>query len=235
MTGAGGRPGEAAAAAAWLRSLGVIVWASADDSADIQARSAVKYPSGMLAEAKRVAAAMGVSAVTRAGVGRITLVIGTDFVLPAAFALPPGPDTVPDAALWKQVALEVPYAVQAPSYLPEGYDWTRKIPDNQPTYDIKVGGGTKPAIRMMYASPSNSDQVMGITETTWLDAPAASQGLEVTHDGVVFTVVRTDTKVERVWWKSDGVLYFVSNTLSHWLDQEEMLKIAESMISIPAQ
>ena len=61
---------------------------------------------------------------------------------------------------------------------------------------------------------SNSDQVLGITETTWLDAPAASKGLEVIQGGVVFTVVRNDTKVERVWWKSDGVLYFVSNTLS---------------------
>ncbi len=87
----------------------------------------------------------------------------------------------------------------------------------------------------MYAAAGNSDQVLGITETTWLDAPAASKGLEVTHDGVVFTVVRNDTKVERVWWKGDGVLYFVSNTLSHWLDQEEMLKIAESMIVIPGQ
>jgi hypothetical protein len=67
------------------------------------------------------------------------------------------------------------------------------------------------------------------------DAPAASKGLEVKRDGIVFTVVRTDLKIARVWWKADGVLYFVSNTLSYWLDQEEMLAIAESMIPIPAR
>jgi polyisoprenyl-teichoic acid--peptidoglycan teichoic acid transferase len=235
VSGASGRTGEAGAAALWLRGLGLTVGTSADDSANTEARSAIEYPSGMLSQAKRVAAATGIDRLTRANVDQITVLLGADFVLPAAFALPPGPSTVPDAELWRQAALEVPYAVQAPSILPDAYVWIRKMPDNQPTYDITVGGGTKPAFRMMYASPGNSDQVMGITETTWLDAPAASKGLEVTHDGVVFTVVRNDTKVERVWWKANGVLYFVSNTLSHWLNQDEMLKVAESMISIPAQ
>jgi hypothetical protein len=88
---------------------------------------------------------------------------------------------------------------------------------------------------MLYALNTNEDQVMGITETSWLDAPAAGKGLELTHDGTVFTVVRNDQKVERVWWKADGVLYWVSNTLSHMLDQDEMVKIAESMIAIPAR
>jgi len=235
VSGASGRAGEAAGAVLWLRSLGLSVGTSADDSATTEARSAIEYPSGMLAQAKRAAAATGIDRVVRANVDQITVLLGADFVLPAAFTLPPGPDTIPDAQLWKQAALEVPYAVQAPSYLPAGYVWTRKMPDHQPTYDIKAGDGTKPAFRMMYAPPGGSDQVMGITETTWLDAPAASKGLEVTHDGVMFTVVRNDAKVERVWWKANGVLYFVSNTLSHWLDQDEMLKIAESMISIPAQ
>ena len=235
VSGAGGRTGQAAAAAEWLRSLGLTVGTSADDSADTQERSAIQYPSGMLTRAKRVAALTGIDSVTRGSVARITLVLGADFVLPAAFALPPSPDTIPDAQLWKEAVVGVPYAVQAPAYLPAGYTWIRKFPDNAPTYDIQVGGGTKPALRMMYASADNADQVMGITETTWTDAPAASKGLEVTHNGVVLTVVRNDTKVERVWWKTGGVLYFVSNTLSHWLDQDEMLKIAESMISIPAQ
>ncbi len=151
----------------------------------------------------------------------------------AAAAATPG--TIPDAKIWKQTAAGVPFAVQAPSYLPSGYSWTSKMPAKQPTYDIKVGGGTKPAFRMLYALDSNGAQVMGITETSWLNPPAASKGLEVTHDGTVFTVVRNAQNVERVWWKADGVLYWVSNTLSHMLSQDEMLKIAESMISIPAR
>ena len=142
--------------------------------------------------------------------------------------------SVPDAATWKKWAAQTPYAVMAPAYLPKGYDWVRRFPDTYPTYDIAAGGGSRPAFRMMYASPDSADQVMGITETTWQDAPIASKGLEVTHDGVVFTVVRNDTKVECVWFKAGGVLYFVSNTLSHWLSQDEMLKIAQSMIAVPA-
>jgi hypothetical protein len=80
---------------------------------------------------------------------------------------------------------------------------------------------------------SNSDQLLGITETTWLGAPAASKGSEVTRNGTVFTVVRNGAQVQRVWWKAGGVLYFVSNTLSDWVDQDEMLRIAESMIAVP--
>jgi hypothetical protein len=125
--------------------------------------------------------------------------------------------------------------VQAPARVPSTFELTGKMPEHEATYDIKVGGGTKPAFRMLYALKRNEDQVLGITETTWLDAPAASKGLEVTRDGTVFTVVRTDQKIARVWWKADGVLYFVSNTLSYWLDQEEMLGIAESKIPIPAR
>lgn len=145
------------------------------------------------------------------------------------------PGTIPDSELWRGVAAEVPFAVQAPSYLPSRYTWTSKMPEHQPVYNISVGGGTKPAFRMLYALSSNKDQVMGITETSWLDAPAAGKGLELTHDGTVFTVVRNYQKVERVWWKADGVLYWVSNTLSHMLSQDEMVKIAESMIAIPAR
>jgi len=137
--------------------------------------------------------------------------------------------------MWRQWADQTPFAVEAPAYLPEGYSLVMHYPEAAATYDIDTGRGEKPAFRILYEAERNSDQVLGITGTTWLDAPAASEGLEVTYEGVVFTVVRNDTNVDRVWWKRDGVLYFVSNTLSHWLDQEEMLKMAESMIAIPRQ
>jgi LCP family protein required for cell wall assembly len=145
------------------------------------------------------------------------------------------PDAIPNAKLWKQTAAAVPFAVRAPSYLPSGYAWTSKMPGKQATYDIKVGGGTKPAFRMMYALDTNRDQLLGITETSWLNPPAASKGLQVVHDGTIFTVVSSGQKVERVWWQADGTLYWVSNTLSHMLSQDKLLKIAESMIAVPAQ
>ena len=234
VAGASGRTGEAAAAADWLRSLKATVGGSTDTSGSAQEKSVIEYPSGMADQADKVASATDIGDKTRTSkVDRVTLLLGQDFVLPAAFALPTGPDNIPDAAIWKQWAAQVPYTIEGPSYLPDGYTWVRRFPDTYATYDIQVGGGTKPAFRMMYASGSNADQVMGITETTWLDAPVAIKGLEVTHNGTVFTVVRNDTKVDQVWFKSDGVLYFVSNTLSHWLSQDDMLKIAESMVVIP--
>ncbi len=232
VLGASGRTGEAQAAAEWLRSLGATIGTS-EDNANTDERSAVEYPSGMLSEARRLSQATEVDRVRRARVEGLTLLLGRDFILPEPFALPAAPDNIPDSEMWKQTAASAPFAVQAPAYIPDGYAWTRKMPDSGAAYDIKVDGGTKPAIRMLYASESNEDQVMGITETSWLDAPAASKGLEIIHDGTVFTVVRNDQKVERVWWKANGTLYWVSNTLSHRLSQDEMLKIAESMISIP--
>jgi LCP family protein required for cell wall assembly len=235
VLGASGRAGQAAAAANWLSSLGAAGGSSREDRGNGAERSSIQYPAGMSSEAKRVATALGVDSLKRASVDHITLVLGQDFILPPEYAPPASPDSIPDAPLWKQWAAQTPYAVEAPAYIPDGYAYTRRMPDNRASYGIKVGSGEKPAFRMLYALETNEDQVMGITETTWLDAPAASKGLSVTHDGVVFTVVRNDQKVERVWWKANGVLYFVSNTLSHSLDQDEMLKIAESMIAIPVR
>jgi LCP family protein required for cell wall assembly len=233
VVGRSGLEGEAAATAEWLRSLGAMV-GTADDTDDSVKSSSVEYPSGMLTEAKRVARAADVGSTRRrSSLERITIVVGKDFVLPPAFAVPPTPETIPDAEQWQEIADEVPFAVQAPAHVPSRYEWTRKIPDNDATYEIEVDGGTQPAFRVLYASKTNEHQVFGITETTWLDAPAASDGLQITHEGTVFTVVRTDQRVARVWWKADGVLYFVSNTLSYLLDQEEMLEIAESMIPVP--
>ena len=80
-----------------------------------------------------------------------------------------------------------------------------------------------------------TDQYMGIMETAWLDAPAASPGEGVEHGGVTFTVVGIDGKVDRVWWTKDGVLSWVSNTLFYSLEREELLMVAQGMVSIPVR
>jgi LCP family protein required for cell wall assembly len=233
IRGASGRAGETAGAGNWITSLGMAV-VSLDDTQNPVARSAIQYPAGMLADARRVSQATGIDRIVRARVDRVTVLLGADFQLQAQFVLPPSADTVPDSEVWKETAAGAPFAVQAPMYLPHGYSWSGRMPEGAATYNIKVAGGTRPALRMMYPYSGNDDQVLGITETSWLDAPAASKGLTVSHDGTVFTVVRNGQQVERVWWKSGGTLFWISNTLSHLLDQEEMLKISESMISIPA-
>jgi hypothetical protein len=79
-----------------------------------------------------------------------------------------------------------------------------------------------------------TDQYMNITETTWLEAPAAGAGRQVTYAGTVFAIVGSADEVERMWWKSDGVLCWASNTLSHLASEEELLAVAKSMILIPA-
>lgn len=151
----------------------------------------------------------------------------------------PSPTSIPDAAIWHRVAEMVPFAVQAPSYLPGGYSFAGRAPADGPTYAIRVDGGSKPVFRMMYRRVSGegvlTDSYMGITQTTWTDAPAAGKGKKVEHDGTVFTTVGTKDKVERIWWKHDGVLYWVANTVTYALSEEELLAVAFSMIPIPAE
>ncbi len=168
---------------------------------------------------------------------------GTVTVSPGSTAIDPRvpagatPAGIPDAAVWRQVADMVSFPVQAPSYIPDTFAYVGRVPSEGPTYAIQVDGGTEPAFRMMYQRTTeegiHTDNYMGITETTWTEAPAAGKGREVERNGTVFTVVGTHGKVERVWWKADGVLYWVSNTVTYFLSEEEMLAVAESMIPIP--
>ncbi len=167
---------------------------------------------------------------------RITVVLGGDFALPPEYAVRLSPEEVSSYGGWKTIAEMVPYPVMAPSHIPRGYFFVQKRPDEGATYDIQVGGGTQPAFTMLYRlfhDGDSTDQYMSITETTWLEAPAAVAGRQVVYDGTVFTVVGSSEKVARVWWKTDDVLYWVSNSLSHLLSEEEMLAIARCMVRIP--
>lgn len=126
----------------------------------------------------------------------------------------------------------------APGYLPEGYAYIDSNPDRrQPgSYDIVVGDEVEAAVKMVYQLTREGeplDQYMGIMQTSWIDAPAAAKGREVTKDGVAYTVVGTSSGADHVWWIQDGVLYWVSNTLSYYLHSNELLKVAQSMIVVP--
>jgi hypothetical protein len=54
----------------------------------------------------------------------------------------------------------------------------------------------------------------------------------VVYNGTTLTVVGTLNQTERVWWKKDGVLYWVSNTIMHNLSTDELIKVAASMLTI---
>jgi len=236
---ANGRAGTAAAAGEWLSSLGATVRTVGNADRSVQTATSVEYPSGMWAEAEQVGAVVEAESVKKnSAVERVTVFLGEDFSLPAEYAPPPDPSNIPDAGGWKTIARMVPFAVRAPAYLPDGYRFVERMPPEGATYDIDTGGGTAPAFKMLYRLIEDgeyTDQYMGITETTWLDAPAAGKGVEVDDAGTTFTIVGTNQKVERVWWRADGVLYWVSNTLSYLLSKEELLAVAQSLLPIPPE
>jgi hypothetical protein len=146
------------------------------------------------------------------------------------------PDLIRDSAMWKGIAAQAPFAVMAPGYLPEGYIYFDKNPESGGAYDIDTGGGTAKGLKLVYQLNRDGQafgQYLGIMETDWVDAPAAGPGQQVVYNGITFTIVGTYDSTERVWWVKDGVLCWVSNTISHYLSPAELVKVAASMITIP--
>jgi hypothetical protein len=145
------------------------------------------------------------------------------------------PDSVANASLWKQIAAQTPFKVMAPGYLPENYVYLERNPESGGGYDINTGGGMKKGLKMVYQLNRDGKafpQYLGIMETDWVDAPAAAPGRQVVYNDITYTVVGTYDQTERVWWKKDGVLYWVSNTILHYLKPEELIKVAASMMTI---
>jgi LCP family protein required for cell wall assembly len=147
------------------------------------------------------------------------------------------PAKIENAKLWSILADSTAFPVMAPGYLPDGYQYVDRRPQEGETYEIVPGKSGKPAVKMVYQYTNSkgtvTEQYMGIMETSWTDAPAASGGQTVEYNGVTFNIVGTNQKVERIWWKQNDTLYWVSNTLSFYLTKQDLLKVAESMISIP--
>jgi len=153
------------------------------------------------------------------------------------------PNTIPNSTIWKTVAKTSSLPIEAPSYVPKEYRISTRSDTYAYMYDIEVDGGRQPAVVMLYRHTGTGragevkvqEEFINVTATKWLDAPAASPGVEVEYNGTVFTIVGTVGKVERIWWKRNGVLYWISNSLSRVASDAELLAMAQSMIPIPAQ
>jgi len=174
-----------------------------------------------------LAQALGIEAVGESdSVSRVTVTLGESFAMPVNSIPATTADQLPNVADWQAFARQTSFTLEAPAYLPLNiaYAYGRR-------YNITVGKGSKPALKMAYRFKTQ-DQYLGIMETSWLDAPAASAGLEVTEAGTVYTVVGTSGKVDHIWWRKNGVLYGVSNTLSYGFAREELLAVAESMTPV---
>ena len=152
----------------------------------------------------------------------IQVYLGADYVVPSANTPLP---TFADAqeAQWRWLAAKTPFPLQAPVYVPSEYTFA-----GTRIYDISTDQGPKPALKVMYRL-ERQDQFFGLMETAFMDAPAASPGEQQTWGGTVYTIVETGSGVDHIWWKKDGTLYWVSNTLADLLSKDQLLRVAMSM------
>jgi LCP family protein required for cell wall assembly len=236
VVNATGRVGQGALAAIWLDRQGAAVTGVSEADATVPGASEVRYRSGRSRLAESVAQSLGITQVTPSSeVNEVTVVLGTSFELSAAqlsaqlaaAQAAGGAASVPDLSDWRKLAEEATFPLAAPTYIPGGYDYSF-----QRAYDVVPEDDGKPAVRVGYKS-EDRDLYLGVSESTWLDAPVASPGVQVQGDGVVFTIVGTSTKVDHVWWIREGVLCWVTNTLFADLDREELLAMAMSTVPVP--
>jgi polyisoprenyl-teichoic acid--peptidoglycan teichoic acid transferase len=147
-------------------------------------------------------------------------------------------DAIENSKLWKLYADAAGFQLMAPGWLPEGYAYVDRNPAEAGSYNIVDGNGKVKgaAVKMVYRltrQGEKTDQYLGIMETTWLDAPAAAEGTKKEYNGTTYTIVGTTGRTDHVWWVNNGVLYWVSNTLSYYLNVKDLLKVAESMMVVP--
>ena len=228
---ASGKTGAASAAAQMLAQLGATIL-TVGDAPEI-GTSTILAPAwtatnGMNGppDAAQVGQALGVFKYVEDNSRRhIQVYLGADYVAPAKTAVPP---TFAEAqtAQWQWLAGNTTFPLMAPNYLPAEYSYA-----GSRIYDIDTEKGPQPALKVMYRL-QREDQFLGLMQTTFVDAPAASPGEEVKQDGTTFTIVTTGAGVDHIWWKKDGTLYWVSNTQAYLLSRADVLGVATSMASV---
>jgi LCP family protein required for cell wall assembly len=230
-----GRLGQGSLAAVWLDRQRATVTGISEATAAVAGASEVQYPSGRAKAAENVAQALGIGQVTEnADVDQVTLVLGTSYLisgsqLTGSAAGASATPSVPDVSDWQDLAKNATFSLSAPTYLPANVTYSY-----QRAYDIVANDGGKPAVRVGYQR-SGADQYLGVSESPWVDAPLTSAGVKVQGDGVVYTVVGSNTRVDHVWWVQNGLLYWITNTLYGDFDREQLLAVAMSMVPVAAE
>jgi len=225
VRGGGADEQKAAAIAAFLKGKGASVAAGTATDADESAAEPTVLCSAQLGrsqvvEAAQVAQALGVRRVVEDNDLRSVV------VLVAANAAVPDPrETLKDVELaqWRYLEQQAGFPVETPGWLPPGSRYA-----GSRAYTIETDAGPRAAISMSFRLGSG-EQYLGLMQTTFLDAPAALPGEQVVEGGVTFTIVGTVDTVERIWWKRDGTLHWVSNSLASALSRTQLLKVATSM------
>ena len=121
-----------------------------------------------------------------------------------------------DDSKWQAAQKTVPFPLQAPTYLPDEFRYTGKSPDGDGTYDIRVEGGLKPAVRMLYRYQGSLYLGISVNHlaggTIGCRRFGRAEQRRHLHGGGQLD------KPGHVWWEKDGVLYWVSNTLTYTVD-----------------
>jgi hypothetical protein len=230
---ASGRVGQGALAATWLLRQGARIVSIKEASAPRTGEAVVTYPAGRADRAQRVAHALGITATRQASGSSIRVILGDTYRvagerIPEAGASEVSGTSILHAGEWRALAATVDLPLVAPTYLPAAYTFSFRR-----DYALMDGDKNCPTVRVGYRYGTR-DRYMGLSESTWLEAPIASKGIEVKGPGgIVYTVVGTSTKADHVWWVSDGVLHWVTNTLYSDVRPEELLAVALSALPVP--
>lgn len=231
-----GRVGQGALAGVWLLRQGAGLGRVEEAAEPYTQGTVVTHPAARADEARRVAAALGIAKTRQVSSSRVRVILGDDYALiadlipeTATSADPAGAPGIRHAEEWRALATATDFSLVAPTYLPKACTFAFRR-----DYSIAADDKGMPAVRVGYRYGMR-DRYAGLSETTWLDAPVASPGIEVAGPGgVVFTLVGTSTKTDHIWWISNGVLSWVSNTLYFDLQREELLAIALSTLPASA-
>jgi polyisoprenyl-teichoic acid--peptidoglycan teichoic acid transferase len=228
-----GRPGQGGLAAVWLMRQGAKVISIKESDDPVTGAAEVTYPASKADAAEQVATALGIGTAKQSGKSSTIMVtLGTAWgitgdQIPAATVTTTSASGIVDQDHWGSLAAKTSLKLLAPTFIPANCVYAY-----QRDYSIKVGDKQYPAVRVGYQY-MGKDKYMGISATTWTQAPIASPGYRVKGPGgVIYRMVGSATKCDHVWWVSNGVLYWVSNSLVYDLRREELL--AEAMSALPA-
>jgi polyisoprenyl-teichoic acid--peptidoglycan teichoic acid transferase len=227
-----GHLGQGALAATWLLRQGARVATVSEATKATKGAAVVTYPSGHADQAKAVALALGIPATKPGSGGRIRVVLNNSYAIDGEKLLAPrynGSAGAPifDKDAWRKLAGVTGLSLVAPTFVPSNYRYSF-----QRAYFIKTGEKSPMAVRVGYRF-AREDLYLGLSETTWVDAPIASPGIKIKGPGgIIFTAVGTSTKTDHVWWVEDGVLRWISNTLFFDAQREEMLAMAMSAVPV---
>ena len=222
-----GTTGQGTQAGVFLETHGASLLDVGDFGGKQLGASVVFYPADhrfdCVSSAALVAQALGITKMIEdESRQHVTVVLGRDFVQPSSTATL----ATVQAAEWRYLENTAGFPLMSPGWLPPDYTYA-----GNRVYQIDTEAGPQPALKVMYRL-GKEDQYFGLMETRFVDAPAASAGQTVAAGGTTLTVVTVGSHVDRIWWKQNGVLYWVSNTLASSLSRAQMLQVAESMVAV---